>query len=178
MRIRLIALAVVAVIAVTAFAPAPFTKTDRKRGRGGDVLAALQGTWAITEKTRMGPNGALTKYSTTTQKVQIEDGVWRYVSANEGKIKVKGGAGKGGAFARPSYKMVLDHKRLPVEFRLKRTTSSAETDYMVGIIHVNGNTARVLYRLGSGFGRQQEAMPTSFDNVPEGWYSMTLSRDR
>src|SRR4051794_29228181 len=122
MRTRLIALAVVALVAVTAFAPAPFTKTDRKHGRGGDVLAALQGTWTITEKTRMGPNGALSKYSTTTQKVQIEDGLWRFVSANEGKLKAKAG-GKGGFGARASYKIVLDHHRRPVEFRLKRTTT-------------------------------------------------------
>ena len=175
MRIRLIALAVVGLIGLTAFAPAPFVKSERKRGHGGDVLDALQGTWSMTEKVRMGPNGNLTKYS-TSQKVRIEKDAWSFVSALGGKGGGVG-KGKGGGFGGLRYKIVIDGKRQPVEFRVKRT-NNAETDYMVGIVQVNGGTAKFLYRLGSfgPFG-QNEEMPRSFDVIPEGWYSMTLSRD-
>jgi hypothetical protein len=138
--------------------------------RDGDVINALQGTWSITEKVRMGPNGALTKYS-TAQKISIEGESWRFTSA-----ALKGKVPKGGPIA---YKIVVDrHKRHPVVFRLKRTTSADTTsDYMVGIVHVSGNTAKMLYRLGTGFPAGKDEMPRNFDTVPEGWYSMTLTRD-
>ena len=77
MRTRLIALAVFALIGVTAFAPAPFMKSKHGKKRGGDVLAMLQGTWSITEKTRKGPNGELMKYS-TTQRIVIEKESWQF----------------------------------------------------------------------------------------------------
>lgn len=182
MRIRLIALAVLALGGLTAFAPAPFMRVDRKKE--SDTLSMLQGTWSMTEKVRMGPNGQLSKYS-TTQKVVIEKDSWRFSTAAEAKA-LKGvlggkGGGVGGGFAvatRTSYKIVLDNRRLPMEFRLKRTTP-AETDYMVGILYVKDNTVKVLYRLGSTLAlRGQEEMPRNFDTVPEGWYSMTLTRDK
>jgi hypothetical protein len=174
MRIRLIALAVMALIGLTAFAPAPFTRNDRRRGHGGDVLDALQGTWSVTEKVRMGPNGTLMNYS-TRQKLRIENDDWSFVSA----LAAKGGGGiargKGGP-ARRAYKIVIDRKRLPVEFRLKRSADD-DSDYMVGIVRVTGDTAKILYRLGSTFGGSNDEMPRNFDAVPEGWYSLTLSRD-
>src|SRR5258707_1084028 len=124
MRTRLIALAVFALIGVTAFAPAPFMKSDHgKGGRGGDVLARLQGTWKVAEKTRMGPNGEMMKYS-SSQAVIIEKETWRYSSLRGGGVAGGGpgpGAGKGkakGGFG-TSYKIVLDTSRRPVEFRLK-----------------------------------------------------------
>src|SRR5215211_1156208 len=100
MRIRFLALAIVALIGLTAFAPAPFVKPDRKRGRGGDLLAQLQGTWSIAKKERMGPNGQVSKYS-TAQKIRIEKDLWQFVSAAEGKggrgAPAKGGWGGGAA---------------------------------------------------------------------------------
>jgi hypothetical protein len=191
MRIRLIALAVVAVAGLTAFAPAPFTKTDRRKDHL-DGLDALQGTWSMTEKTRMGPAGQVYNYSTTSQKVRIEKDSWQFVRgvAARGGKGGKGGKGGGGGLggapggfgggpASISYKIVLDRKTRPTEFRIKRTTR-AETEYMAGILQVNGDTVKMLYRLGSrgGFGEAEEPMPRTFDKVPEGWYSMTLKRDR
>jgi len=178
MRIRLIALAVVALIGLTAFAPAPFMKTDRRKDRG-DVLDALQGVWSITEKQRMGPNGRLLKMS-ASQKVRIDKDGWRYVSSFEVNAPMAKGGGKGKGFeGGPAYKIVLDTKRNPVEFRLRRSTAR-DTDYMVGIVHVSGNTAKILYRLASSArrGEAQEEMPRNFETVPEGWYLMTMQREK
>src|SRR3954469_19988163 len=91
MRVRLIALAVLAVAGLTAFAPAPFMKTDRHKGSGGEGLAAMQGTWQVTEKTRMGPNGQWMAYA-TRQKLEIHEDSWQYVTT----LAAKGGFGKGG----------------------------------------------------------------------------------
>lgn len=170
MRIRWVAFAVLAVAGLTAFAPAPFVKPDRDRASKGDVLAGLQGTWSVTDKQRMGPNGQLSKYS-TSQKIRIEKDSWRNVLASEvkGKVPPKG-------LTKLSYKIVLSATSRPTEFRLKRTTGS-ELDYMIGIIEVRGDTARVLYRLGSSSFGEGQAKPQGFDTVPEGWYLMTLRRD-
>jgi hypothetical protein len=193
MRIRLIALAVLAVAGLTAFAPAPFTKTDRRKDQA-DALDALQGTWSMTEKTRMGPAGQVLNYSTTTQKVRIEKDSWQFVrpgfAARGGKGGKGGKGGGGGLGGGPAaggfgggptsiaYKIVLDRKTRPMEFRIKRSTRT-ETDYMVGIVQVHGDTVKMLYRLGSRSGLgDDEPMPRSFDKAPEGWYSMTLKRDR
>jgi uncharacterized protein (TIGR03067 family) len=178
MRTRLIALAVFALIGVTAFAPAPFMKSDHgKGGRGGDVLAQLQGTWKIADKQRMGPNGQLMKYS-TAQCIVIEKETWQFTTMRGaglgGGPPIAKGKAKGGFGA--SYKIVLDASRRPVEFRLKRTTTTG-TDYMVGIIHPSGDTVKIAYCLGTAFRRQEVPMPRSFDDVPEGWYSMTLKRE-
>jgi len=171
MRNRLIALAVLAVIGLTAFAPAPLIRNERKRDRDGDVIDALQGTWSVTEKVRMGPNGTLMKYS-TAQKVCVEGEAWRFTSAAALK-------GKGVAKGAVSYKIVADPKRRPAEFRVKRAIGGgdATTDYMVGIVRVTGSTAKMLYRLGTGGPGSKDEMPRDFDTIPEGWYSMTLSRD-
>jgi len=148
-------------------------RNERKRDRDGDVVDALQGTWSVTEKVRMGPNGAVTKYS-TTQKVCVEGESWRFSSA----LALKGKVPKGGGI---SYKIVADSRSRPAEFRVKRTLNGDSTvDYMVGIVHVTGNTAKFLYRLGTrgpGGKDDKDEMPRNFDTIPEGWYSMTLSRD-
>jgi len=184
MRIRWTALAVMALVGLTAFAPAPFIKSPRERNPG-DVLAALQGTWSTIEKQRAGPNGRMMNYS-TTQKIRIEKDTWRTMTAAEIRKGGGGGGGpgpgggKGKAFGRASYKIELTTSVRPTEFRLKRTTGLSETDYMVGILQVNGDTVKILYRLGSSaaFGNQvEDVAPRSFDPVPEGWYLMTIKRD-
>jgi hypothetical protein len=181
MRTRLIALAVFALIGAAAFAPAPFMKSDHGKNRGRDVLSMLQGTWSIAEKTRKGPDGELMKYS-TTQRIVIEKETWQFTSpralaggGGPGIGAAPKGKAKGGTGA-VSYKIVLDASRKPVEFRLKRTTSTS-TDYMVGIILPLGDRVKIAYCLGTAFRRQEVPMPTNFEDVPEGWYSMTLKRE-
>jgi len=178
MRTRLIALAVFALIGVTAFAPAPFMKSDHgKGGRGGDVLAQLQGTWKVADKQRRGPNGEVMQYS-TSQRIVIAKGTWQFARPGVGVGGPGGGVmgkAKGGPGA-SSYKIVLDASRRPVEFRLKRATTT-NADYMVGIIHPSGDTVKIAYCLGTAFRRQEVPMPRSFEDVPEGWYVMTLKRE-
>src|SRR3954451_23619930 len=92
MRTRLIALAVFALIGVTAFAPAPFMKSDHGKKRGGDVLSLLQGTWKIADKTRT-MNGELMKYS-TSQRIIIEKETWQFST-----LRAPAGGGPGGGAA-------------------------------------------------------------------------------
>lgn len=195
MRVRLIALAVLAVAGLTAFAPAPFMKTDRHKGSGGEGLAAMQGTWQITEKTRMGPNGQSMAYA-TRQKVEISEDSWQYVTtlaAKGGKGGGIGGKGGGGGFGGKggvakatsiNYKLVVDSKRQPNEFRVKRSLGgingklgNSDVDYMIGIVQVRGDTMKMLYRLGTR-SDASEVLPRDFATVPEGWYSMTLKREK
>jgi hypothetical protein len=172
-RFRLL-VALVALIGLTAFAPAPFVKPDRKRDRDeGDILGKLQGTWSISSKVRMGPNGILSKYS-TSQKLQIEKDAWQLTSAGMGK----GGKGGGVAVkmpARPLYKIEIEPSGYPREFKVKRNLAKG-SDYMVGIVSVEGDTARMLYRLAVA-NPDDTVKPTAFEPVPEGWYLMTLKRD-
>jgi len=171
MRARWIAFAVVAFAGLTAFAPAPFMRADRDR-KSGDVLASLQGTWTIVDKHRMGPNGKLLK-TFNSQKIQIDKDVWRYVSALVGK----GGLAKAkGKAATIGYKLELVQSSRPTEFRVRRT-GALEGDYMVGILQVDGDSARIMYRLATTALRAEQATPRGFDPVPEGWYLMTLRRD-
>jgi len=181
MRIRLIALAVMALAGLTAFAPAPFMKSGRDRAPRGDVLAALQGTWSVSEKQRMGPNGRLSNYK-TSQKIRIEEDGWSFVSsfALKGGKGGLGGLGKAPVGGRPLYRIKVEpgRRRGPVVFRVKRTAND-DAEYMVGVLHVSGDTIKMLYRLGSTFGgRAEEKMPTNFDTIPENWYLQTLTRDK
>jgi hypothetical protein len=169
MRLRMLATALVALIGLTAFAPAPFVRPDRKRDRdGADLLASLQGTWSISSKVRMNPNGNLSKYS-TSQKLRIENDTWQFVSALEGKGKAKGKVG------RVAYRLNLDPTGYPRKFRVQRTTGT-KTDYMVGILAVEGEI-KMLYRLASSTPNDTN-QPRNFADVPVGWYLMTLKRDK
>jgi hypothetical protein len=165
MRFRLL-VALFAVLGATAFAPAPFVKPDRNRDREeGDPLPRLQGTWSMTSKERMGPNGTVSKYSTTSQKLAIQDDSWSFVYVAKGGPKLP---------ARPMYKLEIEPGGRPARFRVRRTTT--DRDYMVGILTVEGDKAKMLYRLVTTR-PQDDATPDNFDTIPEGWYRMTLERD-
>lgn len=166
MRIHLL-IALVALVGTTAFAPAPFLKTRRHRERGTmDLLPQLQGTWSITSKVRTGPNGRQTNYS-TSQQIQFEKDTFQYTYKN---IKAK--------ITPVPYKFTLDPGGPPARFRIQRTSTTPAYDYMTGIITVEGDTAKMMYRLGSTGLPAKDKMPTGFDVVPEGWYLMTLKRER
>jgi uncharacterized protein (TIGR03067 family) len=177
MRIRL-PLALLALIGLTAFAPAPFLKPDRKPSGDSALLQRMQGTWSITAKQRMGPDGVV-NYS-TRQKVHIEKDQWEFLStsAKAPKAGAKGPPARAKKVpSRIGGKIVLDDKGAPRPFRFKRALGREDADYMVGILAFEGNKLRILYRLGTVDEDIPPQPPNGFLTIPQGWYLLTLERD-
>lgn len=179
-RFPLALLGLVVLLGTTAFAPAPFLKPDRRNGADTELLTRLQGTWRMTAKQVMTPDGL--GNMSTRQHVRIEKGQWQFVST---KGPPKGGAGKGGFGGKAgkkgpgvTYRIVLEPGGMPRIFRLKRTNFNDE-EYAFGILGFEGTRLRVMYRMNyEDPDIERPAFPpANFQMVPQGWYLLTLERE-
>jgi uncharacterized protein (TIGR03067 family) len=156
MRSRLI-VALVAVIALTAFAPVPFTKPNKKEK---NAPGNLQGTWELVSLERARGKGKGIGKASSQTKVRIEGDKWSFFRVRD-KEMVKG----------PTYLIVLD-KQNPKWIDLKRSADAASTIF--GIYRVQGDELKILYTTPIG----DAARPTSFANLEGRQILMTLKREK
>jgi len=154
-----LAIGLVALISLTAFAPAPLPRPPKKPAQA-PLLQQLQGTWQMVGTERL-LNGGRRITSKTTAKIRIEKNRWSYVYDNGGKERVG-----------VTYNISLDPSRTPAWFDLSREGNPQPQ--MKGVIGLDGDTLRFCYVLGS---RSDLGRPFN-TNLGEGQILMTLRRLR
>src|SRR5687768_13543605 len=90
-------LAMLAVMSLTAFAPAPFPKAQR-RDVAGISLESLRGTWRAVKFESITPQGGRSEIGLWFQQVRVQDDQWFYIA--NGKEN-------------PSYRIVVDGAKKP-----------------------------------------------------------------
>jgi uncharacterized protein (TIGR03067 family) len=150
-----VAVSLVVVLALTAFAPAPFLR--KKRDGGPISLKGFQGKWRWA-------------------KVQdvVKGGVLK--DSNSGRVTHVRIAGKRWTFLPDNYPganldIAIDTTKSPAQLTFYQPTAPGKV-YGVGLIRRQGGSVQVLYTWGG-----EERRPKSFEKMPVGYWLSTFIRD-
>jgi uncharacterized protein (TIGR03067 family) len=149
-------LGLAAILGLTAFAPAPLGKPDKKVNPSSQDL---QGTWSVISAERGG--GRAVRSRASTRKVRIDKDKWSFLTTT-----------RGGTERAISYFLVLDSRKEPKQFDLKRQADGRVT--LHGIYRLEGDTLKVAYANTI----RDTARPTSFSDLEVGQFLLTLKRDK
>jgi hypothetical protein len=157
MRLRL-AVALLALIGVTAFAPAPLPR--RPKEETPVSLQALNGDWTLIDWWRYASDGEVdhaVRRCGGRQVVRIKEGTWTFCLA-KGDVLLAG----------ESHELAINTRRRPtgIDF-LQPGTREVE---MSGSIRFNGDTVEVLYDF------DVNRRPTDFARPPRGAFYLRLTR--
>jgi hypothetical protein len=153
MKPRLL-LGCLALLGLTAFAPAPFPRPRRSQT---DVsVERIQGTWTILKLEMTDGKGGMTAQGDYLKEVRVEKGRWSFIYRNPASAPVV-------------YQLAIDTSRTPAALDLTRPGQARP--YGTGIILRQGNLMRVLYSFGS-------QRLSSFDRPPAGYWHLTLQQGR
>ena len=142
--------ALLVVMALTAFAPAPL---PRRGARAKDTVSVkeLVGVWRATELYNTPNKARLDPVTNGVSHVPITETKWAF--------------GKQGA---TGYDLRIDASKNPAEIDFM---NSGQTEpYGRGIIRRQGNTIRIIYNWGP-------QRPTTFENAGSGYWDLTLIRE-
>lgn len=149
---RPVVLALLAVVALTAFAPAPFPKRE-SRVKEGLSVQALLGTWKAIRLARTGQSDQLDVRSNGVQTVTITPTQWIFDKAGQSPSE---------------YDLRIDPAKLPAEIDFYRP--GQQTPYGRGVIRREGDKLRIIYNWG-------EPRPAGFENQQTGYWDLTLQRE-
>jgi uncharacterized protein (TIGR03067 family) len=153
MRTRLV-IAILAMIALPAYAPIPFPKPEKKEKEG-----SFQGTWTV-ERRSLGGNGKVAVAALPYQmKARIEGEKWTYIRTINGESR-----------ALVPYIVVLDPKKHPKWIDLRRSATGAP--YIRGIYTIEGDTLTIVYVSGT------RERPTNVAEPGRSEIMMVLKRDK
>jgi uncharacterized protein (TIGR03067 family) len=141
---------------LTAFAPAPFPKTERERKVEGVSLDQMQGVWTVTKLQTTRSSGAATDSGSYLKEVQITGDRWSFVY-REGRNNAV------------NYTIRIDHKIKPPQLNFYNNHLKDAQPYGMGILKREGNVVQLMYTWGG-------ARATSFEQPPEGHWLITLQR--
>jgi uncharacterized protein (TIGR03067 family) len=160
MRKRALIVAMVAVFGLTAFAPAPFPKPNRK-----DDVKGLAGTWTVTRYERGGT--AVARAAGSALKVRIEGNKWSFLRVNAT-----------GRMPTVSYTITLDPKKAPrcIDLTKAAPLAGAISNTLLGIYRFEGNDRNKVQVVFNTFG--VTTRPASFDGADRQAYVMVLQRDK
>jgi uncharacterized protein (TIGR03067 family) len=157
-----LSLALLCLLALTAFAPAPLPRRERG-GEPPDSVsqAALQGRWKVARMAVTLPAGGLSDFDWVIDAVRIRDKEWHYLT-------------KEAVRSSTPFTVVAARGVTAIDWYWSQQKNGREGVAMVGLIRRDGGTVRVLYKPHTG----PQDRPTSFDHPPDGWYLLTLTRER
>jgi uncharacterized protein (TIGR03067 family) len=147
MRYR-VAAALVVIVGLTAFAPAPFIKPTRKV-----PPPRLEGEWEIVSRNswKMSPKG------TVKSRVRIQPGKWAFVRDSGGVARTTA-----------VYHLKVDTSTSPATFDLRHKENDA-TPYGCGIFEIKGDEMRAAYSWSA-------SRPDALDSKKAHVYRMVLRR--
>jgi uncharacterized protein (TIGR03067 family) len=156
------ALALIALLALTAFAPAPFPKAAR-RGTGGDSISLrhFQGKWNHVRIEMIEPNGKRREWKNgSITAVRVKGDQWAYLEPND-RVNT-------------TYTIAVGEARGPaaIDWFSPGVNGQQVPPFMLGLIKREGDTVQILGRMGV----KVEDRPRRFEDAPEGWWLMTLQR--
>jgi uncharacterized protein (TIGR03067 family) len=153
-RVRRVVLALLAVLGVTAFAPAPFPRTERRSAEARLDLNAIQGVWAAVSIDVM-QNGKLRRISWGVRRIYVRKGVWGFDQDGSG------------------FYVTLNASRRPVTIDFRSAPGEKGQTAISGVLRLQGDTLQVLYVF-----TQPDTRPTQFEHVRDGDRLMTLRLER
>jgi uncharacterized protein (TIGR03067 family) len=170
----LFALAVIA--GLTAFAPAPFPREQRK-ARESDDAVRLMGTWKVTNYERPGVNGAAAMRYSVNMTIRLSPGKWEYVYDNNNGL---GGLGRGAVATNNDYEMKIDTASMPRKMTMTKDYGAGTTMTMNAIYKFEGDKVKILYTtVYQGRGMiQAETGPLSWEKPPTNSILLTLERQK
>jgi uncharacterized protein (TIGR03067 family) len=157
-------LALASLICLTAFAPAPFPRPER-RGGGTDIdMKSFQGTWKVISMEIVqgnGQNQRLTDWgwqTTGTTGVRVKGDRWTYL--NNGRDS-------------SSYRVDIDPTKKPaaIDWFTGLNKGANDRPGMLGLIRREGSRLTILY-----YATGPENRPKVFENPPRGWWILKLER--
>jgi uncharacterized protein (TIGR03067 family) len=162
--IRVVA-ALIALLALTAFAPAPFPKAAR-RGGGGDQISLqhFQGKWELVRIEWIAPNGKRSEFKidSVTVAFRVKGDQWSYLDK--------------GDVVKLTYTITVQEGRGATAIDWLSTGEQGEKlpPFMLGLIKRDGDTVQILGQMGASVDQR----PKRWDDPPVGWWLMTLQRSR
>jgi uncharacterized protein (TIGR03067 family) len=154
MKARLL-FACLVLLGASAFAPAPFPRTQRP-SKDTVAVAQIQGTWTILKLHLTDDKGGLIDQGDYLSEIVVANNRWNFHYRQ-------------GRNAPTTYQLTIDAGKTPATIDL--TQIGQTTPYGTGIIRRKGDSMWMLY----SFGKQR---PTSFENRPNGYWHLTLQRKR
>jgi uncharacterized protein (TIGR03067 family) len=156
--------ALTALLALTAFAPAPFPRSERRRDRGEINMETFQGTWKVIsmEIVRQGgQNQVLNDWGWQTKgttAVRVKGDRWTYL--HDGRDS-------------SSYRVNIDSTKRPANIDWFTSFNKTPNDRpgMLGLIKREGSRLTILY-----YATAPENRPKGFDNPSNGWWILKLER--
>jgi uncharacterized protein (TIGR03067 family) len=153
MRVRVV-VALIALVGLTAFTPAPFPRKDQ-RAREVLDLKGLQGYWRV-EKAERTTNGTYTVVPDPVTHILIENDVWVFMHGRGNRSN--------------EYRILVDPTRKPVWFTFRnKTQNTGGTDGLM--IRLPDGRVKILYQWGGG-------RPASFEKPPANYWALTLIREK
>lgn len=154
--------ALLAVLTLTAFAPAPLPRAKRER-RGGEAISieTFQGHWRVTSMERTSRTGKHTPHNWQITHIRVRDDRWTFMANTTENT---------------SYRLKIDGSKKPglLDYYWDNANANRPNNQqpaMVGIIRRAGNRVEILYLPGT------HQKPTAFDPPPEGWWLLKLQKE-
>jgi uncharacterized protein (TIGR03067 family) len=152
MAVRQIALALMIVLGLTAFAPAPFPRAERRAGKDRLDLDAIQGVWEAVSIDEM-RDGRLHRVSWPVRRIYVRGKRWGFDQ-------------DGGGFY-----VTLDASRRPSTIDFRDGPGQNGPTGISGVLRWHEGTLQMLYVF-----TQPETRPTQFDQMRQNDRLMTLRR--
>jgi uncharacterized protein (TIGR03067 family) len=154
-------LALIVLVGLTAFAPAPFPTRER-RGESNTAIsvARFQGKWKV-ETFEVYEQGGQKRRSGFIDRVIVKDDLWILSHQDDrphGSYRIA---------IRPGKPATIDF----YSFAQKGQARGGDKLECFGLIRRDGDTVQILYTYAEG-----KTRVTSFDNPPANWWLMTLKR--
>lgn len=154
-----IAVALFALLALTAFAPAPFPKTQRSTSTNDITLDSFQGTWRIVSLDTVGTGGTRERGGWDFTHVRITRTRWDYLTKQQ-------------LYEAEGRRFALDPTKKPAHFHFVEQ-SGPQTITGPGIIRRKGNVVEIIYHWGEPGTRCRD-----FESPTVGHWYLTLERER
>ena len=149
--------ALLALGGLTAFAPAPFPRPQRRGDPGVISLPNFQGNWKAVSFDSIGPNNQKNKIGLWFQGVRVRGDRWIYLVDKTENL---------------SYRLVIDGNKRPALIDYYELQGKPERPGMVGIMRREGNRVTILY-----YATTPESRPKSFETMPANWWLLVLERE-
>lgn len=149
-----IAVALLVLFALTAFAPAPFPKV--RRNNDTTTLQSCQGLWTVDQFHVANNQGQLTRSEWGVTHIRISDDRWTLL--------------RNGNVLADVYRIVIDGSKSPAHIDWVSRNGGNQTPAFVGIVKRQGNQVRITYLSGS------TNRAKSFENMPSGTCLVTAHK--
>jgi uncharacterized protein (TIGR03067 family) len=157
-----LALALIALAGLTAFAPAPFPR--QRRIDTSVSLEVLQGKWKVVKIEEVtGPGGRVRRTTLAAEAIRFDRTHWTLLQSGDQE------------YVKNVFRLDTGRRPAAIDIydRDRSRLDSGVPPIHVGLIRRAGDTVEILY-----YSAAPAERPSSFENPPVGWWLLTLKRVR